>query len=126
MAARSLFLLEADRTGNGSFRMRRCTLDEHIKTSIRSALLTRKGERPSHAEFGSELFESLFRPNNSELLSETVNKVREAIRINEPRVEVTDVEISEEKIEKGRLKIDIRYQVLETQRPGQVVVAVQP
>jgi phage baseplate assembly protein W len=126
MASRALFILDSDRTGQGMFRMRRCTLDEHIKSSIRSLLLTRKGERALYPEMGSLLFESLFRPSNGELISETTNKVRDAIRVNEPRVEVTDVEVLEDKVEKGRLKIEVRYQVLETQRPGQVVVSVEP
>jgi hypothetical protein len=65
-----------------------------VDESIRTILMTQKGELPWFQEFGSNLGLFRHRPMSTTLLAEAENDVRESITQFEPRVNVQNVEVA--------------------------------
>ncbi len=82
-----------------------------IEESIRLILRTRPGERPRRPEFGCGVEDLLFSPINTGLLSQVEQRVEEALRRFEPRIEVEEVKA---RAREGRLEVEIFYRVRQT------------
>ena len=54
---------------------------EAVKTNIKNLLLTRKGERVMHPNFGSDLLSIIFEPNVSELKGEIQQIISDPISL---------------------------------------------
>jgi uncharacterized protein len=67
----------------------------HINESIRQILLTQKGERVNEPDFGANLNSIIFDNIDETLINVIAYKVREALEIYEPRIQVRDVIITE-------------------------------
>lgn len=65
-----------------------------IKNDLLQLLLTVPGERPFRPTFGSPLKQALFEPIDSLSINNLRNGILRAIKINEPRVTVTGLEIT--------------------------------
>lgn len=65
-----------------------------IKNDLLQLLLTVPGERPFRPTFGSPLKQALFETIDSLSLSNLKNGILRAIKLNEPRVTVTDLRLS--------------------------------
>lgn len=101
---------------NGGVRGNTLTPEEHdrIKESIRQILFTRKGERIFQPDFGSRLpdyvFESIEDLDTRALLK---FEVENAIREQEPRVEVLEVRVYTSPDEEGKLIIDVDVLIIQ-------------
>ncbi len=104
MKAAKGFVLDASQ---GSLVLRAASLEEQVKHSIRAILLTRRGERASEPQFGSELYRYLFRPLSQGLMLDLENEVRDSIARSESRIRVSDVEVTTQAEADG---IDLRIQ----------------
>jgi phage baseplate assembly protein W len=85
--------------------------EKDIEEAIRIILRTEKGERRMRPEFGSDLHDLLFAPNNTTTFGRVEQVVREALARWEPRITVTLVMVDADPADQGRLLIDIRYRI---------------
>lgn len=85
-----------------------------IEQSILIILRTAPGQRVMHPEFGCELHELVFMPNNSATASRVERAVQQALGHWEPRINVLDVEAAPDSDDPSRLLIDIHYRIKAT------------
>lgn len=101
--------------------LRAASADEQIKHSIRAILLTRRGERLSEPQYGSELFRYLFRPLSQGLVLDLQNEVSESIARSEPRVRVSEVDVVPQAEAEG-IDLRIHYESRNGGKNGMVKV----
>lgn len=91
--------------------------ETEINQSIRIILSTMPGERVMRPTFGSRLHELVFEPMNPETATRARRLVEEALRLWEPRITVTDVEIhlaQDDSRHEGQLEIVLHYEIKAT------------
>jgi phage baseplate assembly protein W len=88
--------------------------EQDIKEAIWIILTTSKGERVMRPNFGCGIHDYVFTVINNTTLSLIENSVREALVLWEPRIELTGLDISREKINEGQLLVSIDYRVRTT------------
>lgn len=88
--------------------------EQDIKEAIWIILSTRKGERIMRPDFGCGIHDFVFAVMNTSTLTLVETSVREALTLWEPRIDLTGVSVSNEKIQEGKLVIDIEYRVRTT------------
>jgi phage baseplate assembly protein W len=95
--------------------------EREIQEAIRLILGTSPGERPMRPEFGSRIAEHVFGPANAATAGQLAYEVRVALERWEPRIELEDVEVSFDAVDSGVLYLDIRYRILGTNNPRNLV-----
>ncbi len=85
-----------------------------IEQSVSLILGTTKGERVTLPDFGCELNQLVFAPNNPDTLSRIVGTVSEALLRWEPRVTVDNVEATPNPTNPTRVDISIECTIDET------------
>lgn len=85
--------------------------EEDIRQAVCLILETNPGERVMRPDFGAGLRTLVFEPVNTTTLALVQHRVEQALIIWEPRVEVTDVTVKSNPVNRTRLDIDIRYRV---------------
>ncbi len=93
------------------------SLSQHendIEESIRIILGTAKGERRMRPDFGCDIHDLIFAPNNVTTWGLAAHDVEDALGWWEPRIEVTDIDIQPDTADPGRLSITISYRVKST------------
>lgn len=70
-----------------------------IKSDMLALLLTEPGERVMLPEFGTPLKQFFFEPNDQVLVDSVRNAIIESIRRWEPRIRVTDVQVTNSRSE---------------------------
>jgi phage baseplate assembly protein W len=104
------FPLETD--GRGGIALSKHETD--IEESIRIILGTAKGERRMRPDFGCEIHDLVFAPNNATTWGLAAHYVEDALGWWEPRIEVIDVEAQPDPDDSARLLININYHVRAT------------
>ncbi|MCK4820670.1 GPW/gp25 family protein [bacterium] len=95
--------------------------EQDIRESIWIILSTSKGERLMRPEFGCGIHDFVFASINMSILTLIENSVRESLTLWEPRIEVMSVRVSTEKMNEGKLMINIDYKVRTTNNPFSLV-----
>ncbi len=90
------------------------TAEADIEQAIRIILETAPGERVMRPEFGVGLRRMVFRPLNYATLSLAQYRIEQALLLWESRIEVRTVAVRADPATPGRLLIDIRYLVRES------------
>ena len=90
------------------------TGSEDIDQSILIILRTRPGERVMRPTFGCRASELLFEPRSASTVSLLQNYIFEALRMWEPRIDVLNVNVSDEGGDVGVLLTEIEYQIKAT------------
>lgn len=85
-----------------------------IEQSIQLVLSTSKGERVTRPEFGCELNQLVFAPNNPDTLGRIVSTINEALAQWEPRVTIENVEAQPSSTDPARVDISIECTIDET------------
>jgi uncharacterized protein len=85
--------------------------EREIEQAIEIILLTYPGERPMRPMFGSRLRDFVFRSADNSTAVELSLAVRSAVTMWEPRVDVVDVLVSPDPIQRNRLDIEVIYQI---------------
>ena len=85
--------------------------EQDIKEAIWIILSTAKGERLMRPDFSCGINDYVFASINTTNLALIENSVREALILWEPRIELINVEVSTERINEGKLMINIDYKV---------------
>lgn len=89
---------------------------EAIKRSVRNLILTNKWERPFASGLGSGIRNLLFE-NASPLVSiEISQKIQDLLRAYEPRIRVTNVDVSDD-IDNNGYNIRLEYIILNRELP---------
>ena len=104
------FPLRVDQTGGIALVSR----EQEIEEAIRLILGTSPGERPMRPEFGCRIHEFLFASADGETANSIGNEVRSALRRWEPRIDVSDVQVTIDARNPALLYIDVRYAIKAT------------
>ncbi len=88
--------------------------EQDVEEAIRIILLTNKGERPMRPEFGSDLSQLQFAPNDGATAGLARRYVEEALSMWEPRIDIIQVDAAPDAGNAARLNIDIRYRIQAT------------
>ncbi len=95
--------------------------EENIRESIFIILGTAPGERIKRLDFGCDIHELVFAPNNPATAALAIHYCDEALRKWEPRIHKIEVEAEPAPGEPNRLDIRISYVVRTTNQPGNLV-----
>lgn len=88
--------------------------EDKVRQSVLTILSTALGERQMRADFGSTIHDQVFASIRPATISSVGFNVQEALIAWEPRIEVQNVRVSEDKSEDGVLLISIDYKVRST------------
>jgi len=88
--------------------------ERDIEEAIRIILLTPKGQRVMRPEFGCQIHDLMFAPNDATTAGLAAYYVEEALAMWEPRIHVTEVTARPDSENHARLLIDIAYEVKAT------------
>jgi phage baseplate assembly protein W len=94
---------------------------EDIEQSIRIILGTRPGERVMRPTFGCRAHELLFEPRSASTASLMQEYVHQALRMWEPRIEVTSVNVVIDDSNPGALLAEIEYSIKATHDTRSIV-----
>ena len=87
------------------------TAEEDIRQSLIILLSTMRNERVMQPEYGSDLIKHIFDEMNNSLYHYLIDLIRNAILINEPRVDVDNIIL---KMELETIMIHIQYTIRST------------
>lgn len=82
-----------------------------IEESMRLILGTARGERPMRPEFGCGIHDYVFAGADPSTMARMEHEVRVALERWEPRIEVEEVELSQDPAGAGVLYVDVSYSV---------------
>ena len=88
--------------------------ERDIEEAIRIILLTPKGQRVMRPEFGCQIHDLIFAPNDATTAGLAAYYVEEALGMWEPRIQVKEVNARPDAENPGRLLIDISYEIKAT------------
>lgn len=88
--------------------------ERDIEEAIHIILLTPKGQRVMRPEFGCQIHDLIFAPNDATTFGLAAYYVEEALAMWEPRIRVSEVNARPDPENLGRLLIDITYEVKAT------------
>jgi len=88
--------------------------ERDIEEAMRIILLTPKGQRVMRPEFGCQIHDLMFAPNDATTAGLAAYYVEEALGMWEPRIHVKEVNARPDPENQGRLLIDILYEVKAT------------
>lgn len=95
--------------------------EENIRESIFIILGTAPGERIMRLDFGCDIHELVFAPNNPTTATLAARYCEEALLKWEPRVENVEAHAAPSADQPNRLDIRIGYRVRATNQPGNLV-----
>ena len=90
------------------------THERELEQAIQIIVMTYPGERPMRPLFGSRMRDFVFRSADNSTAAELALEVRNAVRQWEPRVDVHDVKVAPDPIERNRLDVEIVYAIKRT------------
>jgi len=88
--------------------------EESVRQSIWIILGTSKGERAMRPDFGCGIYDLVFEVNSASTSGKVAQAVREALLVQEPRIDVRDVQVEAPPGAGDTLLIHIEYQVRAT------------
>jgi phage baseplate assembly protein W len=88
--------------------------ERDIEEAIRIILLTPKGQRVMRPEFGCQIHELIFAPNDATTAGLAAHYVEEALGMWEPRIRAQEVLAYPDPNNPGRLLVEIRYEIKAT------------
>lgn len=88
--------------------------EQDIEQAIRIILLTPKGQRVMRPEFGCQIHDLVFAPNDATTVGLAEYYVREALAMWEPRIDVVSVRAMPDPVQLERLLIELVYEVKAT------------
>lgn len=95
--------------------------ERDIEQAIRIILETVPGERVMRPEFGCQVHELVFAPNDATTEGLIIHYVQKALERWEPRIELIEVDVSRDREQDGTLLIEITYQIKDTHDERSIV-----
>jgi phage baseplate assembly protein W len=99
-------------------------LEDSIRQAIYLLVTTIPGERVMRPDYGCDLYQLVFAPNDNTTAGLAIHYVKRALDRFEPRVEVVRIDASANPDDPGQLDITLEYRVRATQQPGRVTVSM--
>jgi len=99
-------------------------MGESVRQAIYLLLTTIPGERVMRPEYGCDLHQLVFSPNDETTAGLAIHYVRRALDQFEPRAEVVRVDAAANPDDPGRLDVTLDYRVRATQQDGQLTVSI--
>jgi len=93
----------------GNLELELTQYEQNINNSIRTILLTNKGERCLETQFGSGLHQFFFKKMNDTLKGEIRDAIETSLLDNEPRINVEKVLVNYTDVESGAVEASIYY-----------------
>ena len=102
--------LPIQRGNDGYFAQSFRTFDQ-VRSNLKNLLLTKKGERLLHPEFGSGLHDLLFQPATEKFEEDLETTINEAVAKWLPYVIVEDIniDISKEQTDNNQAKVSLKF-----------------
>ena len=94
----------------GDFQQSYTTVDQ-TKSNLINLVLTNRGERPMHPNFGCDLWKSLFEHNTPELRERLTQLIFDQVAIWLPYVDLQDVLIEQPKTNENRMNVKIDWRM---------------
>jgi len=85
--------------------------EQSIKQALKNIILTNLGERPFQPNIGSDVYASLFEPNDIIMEENLRFAIQNAIRFHEPRVNLIEVRITSFS-EEDRVAINLIFSII--------------
>ena len=98
--------------------------DDSVRQAILLLLSTAPGERVMRPEYGCLVHRLIFSPNDDTTAGLAIYYVRRALELNEPRVEIVELDAQRHPEEAERLEINLVYRVRATQRTEQLAFSL--
>jgi uncharacterized protein len=111
------FPLRTDATGSIAL----SSGDRELEEAIALVLGTAPGERPMRPEYGCAIHDFVFAPADATTAGRIAYEVRVSLERWEPRIEVTDVDITFDPGDAATLYVDVRYVQRGTNNPRNLV-----
>jgi phage baseplate assembly protein W len=111
------FPLRTDPTG----RLALVSKDRELEESVRLILGTAPGERPMRPQFGCGIHDYVFATPDPGTMGRMALEVISALERWEPRIDVSDVQVTPDKDDPARLYIAIKYLVGDLNDPRNLV-----
>jgi hypothetical protein len=102
-------------------RIAQARYEQRIEESIVLILSTAPGERPMLADFGCDIHDLVFAPNDSRTITLVVDAAREALTRSEPRIDLLEVRAENSPEAPNLLLIRVNYRVRATNAIGNLV-----
>lgn len=99
-------------------------MSESVRQAIFILLTTIPGERVMRPEYGCDLAQLVFSPNDETTAGLAIHYVRRALDLFEPRVEVVRIDAGANPDDAGRLDVVLDYRIRATQQDGQLAVSI--
>lgn len=88
--------------------------EQDVREAIWIILSTARGERVMRPDFGCGIHDLMFAPISAATVGEVESNVREALINWEPRIEIINLEVSDEESFNGKLLISLDYRIRTT------------
>lgn len=95
--------------------------ERDIEQSIRIVLETMPGERVMRPDFGCRMWELVFAPRDPTTEGLLIHYVEQALARWEPRIEVSEVKVSDDPVQDGAVLIEINYTIKATHDERSIV-----
>ena len=102
-------------------RIAKARYEQRVEESIVLILSTAPGERPMLADFGCDIHDVVFAPNDSRTITLVVEAAREALTRYEPRIDLLEVTAENSAEAPNLLLIRVNYRVRATNAIGNLV-----
>jgi Bacteriophage baseplate protein W len=99
-------------------------LEHSIRQAIYLLVTTIPGERVMRPDYGCDLYQLVFAPNDNTTAGLAIHYVKRALDRFEPRVDVVRIDAAANLDDPGQLDITLEYRVRATQQPGRVSVSM--
>lgn len=95
--------------------------EEDVRESLRVIFTTRQGERVMLPDFGTDLYDMVFRGLTTTLKTEIDDSVRTTILNWEPRIDVLAVTVEEDPTQPGLVLVGVDYVIRRTNSRSNIV-----
>ncbi|MFE2216583.1 GPW/gp25 family protein [Streptomyces canus] len=85
-----------------------------VEDCLRVLLQTGLGERVMRPDLGTRIPELVFAPGSADALRLLESTVRDAVRVHEPRVELSEVRAEADPLEPFRVSVTVEYEIRHT------------
>jgi phage baseplate assembly protein W len=99
-------------------------MGDAVRQAIYLLLTTIPGERVMRPDYGCDLHQLVFSPNDETTAGLAIHYVRRALDQFEPRAEVVRVDAAANPDDPGRLDVTLDYRVRATQQDGQLTLSI--
>jgi phage baseplate assembly protein W len=105
-------------------RLRGVQMEDSVRQAIYLLLTTAPGERLMRPDYGCDLYQLAFSPNDDTTAGLAIHYVKRALDRFEPRVTVVRLDAGRDPDDPARLLVTLEYRVKATQQLGRVTISM--